>query len=148
MTCTIRIRGERAEFISVTLQGRSHPTSEDFWDGNWLRARVEVAAGGFRGDVSGELRTEELVEFHRQILRLVGTLVGEANFTTREGWLKIRATGNGRGQMDLRSEVRDRPGDGNSLVLRLELDQTYLTLTAGDLVRAVKLYPVIGRAEP
>ena len=65
--CTIRIGGERSEFLAITILGRSHPDARDYWDGNWVRASVELAAGGFRGEVGGDLRTEELASFHRRI---------------------------------------------------------------------------------
>ncbi|HEV3163271.1 MAG TPA: hypothetical protein VGZ22_04465 [Isosphaeraceae bacterium] len=142
--CTIRIGGERAEFLTVTLVGRSYPASNDYWDGNWIRAVVKVTAGGFRGEVGGDLRAEELLEFYQQLVPLFETLSGEATFSTMEGWLSIRVSGDGHGHMNLRCEVRDQAVDGNTLTFRLGLDQTFLRPMLSELGRAVSEFPVIG----
>jgi hypothetical protein len=34
----IRVGGEEAEFLAITLLGRSYPECTDYWDGNWLPA--------------------------------------------------------------------------------------------------------------
>ena len=86
--CTIRIGGEEFEFLAISILGRSHPDAGDYWDGNWVRASVEVAAGGFRGEVAGDL-AEELASFHREVARLAGSLAGEARLATMEEWLSI-----------------------------------------------------------
>jgi hypothetical protein len=145
--CTIRVGGERREFLAITLLGRSHPDARDCWDGNWVRAAVEVAAGGFRGQVVGDLRVDELVALHRDLVQLVESLVGEARFTTMEDWLTIDATGDGRGHIALSCEVRDRPGIGNLLTFRLTLDQTDLQPMVTQLGRALSEFPVLGRPE-
>ena len=145
--CVVRVGGERSEFLALTLLGRSHPAARDYWDGNWVRAAVEVIAGGFRGKVDGDLRAEELSAFHRDLAPLVETLAGEASFTTMEDWLSIVATGNGRGQIELRCEIRDQPGIGNTLAFRLALDQTYLGPLVAQLAQATRAFPVIGRPD-
>jgi hypothetical protein len=145
--CTIRVGGENSEFLAITILGRSHTDARDQWDGNWVRASVEVGAGDFRGEVRGDLRAEELVSFHREFARLSGSLVGEARFTTMEDWLSIVVTGDRRGQIELTCEVRDQPGIGNTLAFRLALDQTYLRPMAEQLGRAVSEFPVIGRPD-
>ena len=78
----ITIRCEFGDFLTINLLGRSHPACPDFWDGNWVRAAVEVSAGGFRGEVSGDLRAEELAAFTGQLASLQETLRGEAVFET------------------------------------------------------------------
>ncbi len=145
--CTIRIGGENAEFLSITILGRSHLDARDYWDGNWVRASVEVAAGGFRGTVGGDLRAEELASFHAEVASLAGSLAGEARFTTMEEWLSIFVTGDGRGQIELSCEVRDQPGTGNQLAFRLSLDQTCLRPMVAQLGRAVSEFPVVGRTD-
>jgi hypothetical protein len=143
--CTIRIGGEQFEFLAITILGRSHPDARDYWDGNWVRASVEVAAGGFRGQVNSDLRAEELASFHRQVARLAGSLAGEARFETMEEWLSIAVTGDARGQVELSCEVRDQPGGRNRLAFRLALDQTYLQLMVAQLGQAVSRFPIVCR---
>jgi hypothetical protein len=144
--CIVRVGGEQNEFLAITVLDRLLPRCDDFWDGNWLCAEVEVAAGGFRGWVSDELRAEELAEFHTQLARLVETLSGEAVFTTLEGWFSLRIVGDGRGHITLAGEISDQPGVGNTLAFRLDLDQTFLQPMIAQLGRAVSEYPVVGQA--
>jgi hypothetical protein len=142
--CVIRIGGEQAEFLAITLLGRSHPGCTDYWDGNWLRAEVEVVAGGFRGLVYGDLRTDELVRFHEELSRLQETLRGTAEFMTLELWLTIRVIGDGKGHMTFECEVRDGPGTGNLLSCTLSYDQTFVRPMLSQLRQALREYPVLG----
>ena len=145
--CVIRIGGERAEFLAITILGRNRPDCEDYWDGNWVGASVEVAAGGFRGEVSGDLRTEELAAFHSE-LRTARRVPGRGcPISTLEEWFSLAITGDGHGHMELSCEVRDQPGVGNTLAFRLALDQTYLRPMVDQLGRAVSDLPVVGRRD-
>jgi hypothetical protein len=145
--CTIRVGGENSEFLALTILGRSHPDARDYWDGNWVRALVEVAAGGFRGEVSGDVRAEELSSFHGEVARVFESSSGEARFSTMEDWLSIVVAGDRCGGIKLSCEVRDLPGIGNTLAFRLALDQTYLRPMVEQLRRAVVEFPVIGRLD-
>jgi hypothetical protein len=141
--CTIRVGGEECEFLAITILGRSHPEARDRWDGNWVRASVEMAVGGFRGQVGGDLRAEELISFHREVARLAASVAGEARFTTMEDWLSIVVTGDRRGHVELMCRVCDQPGVGNMLEFRLSLDQTYLRPMVDQVGRAVAEFPEI-----
>jgi len=143
--CIVRVGGERSEFLTITLLGRSHPAASDYWDCNWVRAVVEVNAGGFRGKVDGDVRADELEAFRRDVALLNESLSGVAHFTTMEEWLSISATGDGHGHVELSCEIRDQPGIGNTLAFRLALDQTYLRPLVAQLAQAVLAFPVIGR---
>jgi hypothetical protein len=145
--CTIRIGGAHREFLAITLLGRTHPEAHDYWDGNWVRATVEVVAGSFQGQVDGDLRADELATFHHEIAQLAESLAGEARFTTMEDWLSINAAGDGRGHIELSCEIRDQPGIGNLLAFRLSLDQTDLRPMVAQLGRALSEFPVIGRPD-
>ncbi len=143
--CEVAIRCEGGDFLTLTLLGRSHPGAADYWDGNWVRAAVEVKAGGFRGSVGGEFRAEELALFHDQLARLHQSLRGTAEFATMEQWLSIRVTADGRGHMEFRCALRDQPGIGNTLDCTLATDQTFTRSTVRDLGTAVQAFPVIGK---
>jgi hypothetical protein len=82
--CSIRIGSGSDEFLVLTLHGRSHPGSTDFWDGNWIDCTAEAAAGAFRGRLDRSLRADELDRFREQLARLHETLAGEAVFETME----------------------------------------------------------------
>ena len=149
----IAIRCEGSDFLTINILGRSHPACPDFWDGNWVRAVVEVSAGGFRGEVSGDLRAEELAAFAEQLARLQETLRGEAAFETMEGWLSIRAIGDGRGHVEFACVVRDLASisntvaTGNTLECVLATDQTFTRSTVAELIAVVQEFPVVGSAD-
>jgi hypothetical protein len=142
--CVIHVRTEAGDFLAITLFGRSHPGASDYWDGNWLRAGIEVAAGGLRGSVGGDLRTDELVRFHDRLARLQESLRGTVEFETMEQWLSIRVTGDGRGHMEWRCVIRDQPGIGNTLDCTLATDQTFTQATVAELAATMREFPVIG----
>jgi hypothetical protein len=143
--CSIRIGGEEAEFLRLTLHGRSHPDATDFWDGNWLDCTAEVAAGAFRGDLRRALRADELEAFRQQSAVLHDRLTGEAVLDTMEEWLRVRVVGDGRGHLEASCRLCDDPAFGNTLDCRLHLDQTFLPAVLRQLDRALQTYPVIGR---
>jgi hypothetical protein len=138
------IRCEPADFLRISVYGRAHDSS-DYWDGNWLSASVEIAAGGFRGMVGGDLRAEELAIFCDQFAQIQESLRGSAQFETMEGWLSIRVEGDGRGHMKFSCLIRDKPGTGNRLNCVLETDQTFTRSAIDELKEMVQAFPVIGR---
>jgi hypothetical protein len=143
--CEATIRCEGGEYLTITVHGRSFPGCTDYWDGNSVRASVELSVGGFRGSVSGELRTNELKAFHQQLVRLQESLEGTAELETMESWLSIKASGDGCGHMSFRCIIRDQPGIGNTLECLLSTDQTFTRPTVAELSTIVKAFPVIGQ---
>ena len=143
--CRVTIRCEGGDFLTITLFRRSTPGASDYWDGNWVRATVEIAAGGFRGSVGGDLRAEELARFHDELVRLQRSLRGTAEFETMERWLAIVVTGDGKGHMEFRCNIRDQPGIGNTLDCTLATDQTFTRSTVAELGAAVQAFPVVGK---
>jgi hypothetical protein len=145
--CTIHIGGESAEYLTLEVLGRSYPGSTDFWDGNWLHTHVEVAVGGFRGSVEGDIRVPEFISFYEQLEVLYRSLEGAAEFSTLESWLSLHVVGDGRGHVVVNGEVQDTPGVGNRLQWRIETDQTSLRTMLRGLRRAIVGFPVLGSSE-
>lgn len=141
----VTVRCDNGDFLTITLHGRSHPGAIDYWDGNWIRATVELKAGGFRGTIAGDLRGEELVQFHEQLGTLQKSLRGTAHFDTMEQWLSFRVTGDGRGHMEFRCVIQDQAGIGNTLECRLSSDQTFTQSTVVQLTAATGEFPVLGK---
>ena len=42
--CVIRVGGEENDFLEIAIAGYTYPGAGDYWDGNWLRVDVKVAA--------------------------------------------------------------------------------------------------------
>ena len=43
--CIIRFGDDQAEFLALTVHGRSNPDAADYRDGNWLWCTAEVSGG-------------------------------------------------------------------------------------------------------
>ena len=132
------------ECLMVEILGRSYPNYTDYWDGNWLNARVVLSVGGFKGQIGNNLRAEEFLSFRDEIAKLNSTLSGKATFSTMEQWISINITGDGKGHVILKGQVRDQAGTGNTLNFTIELDQTFLPGILRSLDKALKAFPVLG----
>jgi hypothetical protein len=142
----IALGGGDRERIQISLSARTRPSDTDYWDGNWLNADVTAHVGGFRARVSGNVRSEEFVAFRKQIVSLDQSLRGEASFATMENWLTLRLRGDGRGHIEVELGILDRPGIGNRLTGRLDLDQSCLSPLLRQLDRVIEEFPVRGLA--
>lgn len=146
----IRFGGPDADYVILTVHGRSLPHATDYWDGNWLACTAEVAAGAFRGSLDRLLRNEDIGRFYDRVAELYERLSGEALFDTLDGWFDLRLIGDGRGHIEARGRLCDDPVHGNVLEFRLFFDQTYLPPLMAQLRDAMEAFPVVGKphAEP
>ncbi|HEY6203915.1 MAG TPA: hypothetical protein VI056_12850 [Candidatus Limnocylindria bacterium] len=138
------MRGEGGAEIQIELVGRAHPEQQDYWDGNWLRTRVKVRAGGFHGEFEPELRVEEFVRLRDGVRVCMTDLRGTFVFETMEDQLEITAKGDGLGHFRAECRAEDVAGIGNELTFTIDLDQTYLPPLASQLDAALKVFPVVG----
>ncbi|MFI5297520.1 MAG: hypothetical protein ACHREM_05425 [Polyangiales bacterium] len=76
-----------------------YPQNDDYWDGNWVYADITIVSRAFRGGYEALLRTEEFVQFRRQLAELHGRVQGEAMYETMENWLRISVVADGRGHL-------------------------------------------------
>lgn len=144
MSAGFRIGGASAEFIVVTITGRSIPDATDYWDGNWLVAVVDVKAGGFSGHYSAYFRVDELLGFRNQVASLYESLSGTAAFQPMEEQLQLQLEGDGKGHIVVRGRARDEAGIGNVLTFDLGLDQTDLPQLVRSLEDTLTAFPVRG----
>ena len=130
------------ERIEVEVLGYERQPAGEYHDDNWLTVQVRVCVGGFRGTVDGALITGEFVAFLAQLRSLHQSLSGTAEFTTLEGQLHLRLTGDGKGHIELVGEVSDQPGIGNRLHFTLHFDQSQLGSSIHELERVTSEFPV------
>jgi hypothetical protein len=134
-----------ADYIRITILGRTAPKATDFWDGNWLNAIVDLHVGGFQGNLKGDLRADELQKFRADLPELHRTLRGTVALVTLESWLEIKCVGDGRGHVDCACRICDQDGwTGNILAFHIHLDQTYLPAILRSLDEVLAVYPVYG----
>ncbi|MEP1080088.1 hypothetical protein NDI52_32500 [Leptolyngbya sp. PL-A3] len=143
---SFRISGDDSEYLSVKVAGRSH-AAQDYWDGNWLNADIEIDAGAFRGRYGAYLRAEELLSFRDAITRLYSFDSKEARFETMERQLSINIAGDSLGHFTAKCEAVDQAGIGNRLSFSLSFDQTEIPAMLKGLDAIVREYPVIGKPD-
>ena len=136
-----------SDFLRVSVGERGEGAPDDYWDGNWVRAKIDLRAGGFRGSFGASLRAEELRAFRDAVAGLRSDLEGTARFETMEGQLAIELRGDGRGHFTAECEARDDAGAGNRLLFSLELDQTEIPGILEGLEEIVRAHPVKGEEE-
>jgi hypothetical protein len=98
------------ERIEVEVLHYERQPVGEYHDDNWLTVQVRVCVGGFRGTVDAAFVAEEFVAFLSQLRPLHQSLSGAAEFTTLEGQLRLRLTGDGNGHIELVEELADQPG--------------------------------------
>ena len=146
---SFRIGGEEREFLLVQAISRERPQSLDFWDGNWLDARVHVSAGAFAGGYRASLRSDEFAHFLSG-LRLIYTSLGTeipsyvAEFAAMEDQLSIVVRGDGLGNFVAHCIAIDELGTGNRLEFDLAFDQTYIPAILTGLESVLEAFPVLG----
>ncbi|MFT6395711.1 MAG: hypothetical protein ACJAYU_000453 [Bradymonadia bacterium] len=142
----VTIGSTGADHLTLTPIWRAYPTATDYWDGNWLRVKLELRAGAFQGKQEALLRTDEFASFRSELGVLHDTLRGEAVFASLEGWAEVRLVGDGKGHVAATIKVRDNAGIANSLHFGegISIDQTDLPRLIDALDGVLRTFPVIG----
>lgn len=126
---------------------RTHPECTDYWDGNWVRTKIDLRVGCFQASVDADLRVDELASFRNQLDVIYNELKGEAQLTSLEHWIELRILGDGLGHFDVRGSLRDEPSFGNVLHFRLYFDQTSIPEMITNLDRIFESFPIFGRRD-
>jgi hypothetical protein len=140
---TLLVGRAGADHVAVRPSHRMYPDARDAWDGNWLTARIEVQAGGFRGEVDANLRCEDFVGFREQLTRIIDARSGEATFETMEEWLVAHVVGDGQGHWQAVCELHDAAGTGNRLSFMITVeDEEAMRAIRDALDRIVAAFPI------
>jgi hypothetical protein len=139
----ISFGGVERERLRIDVTGYERPCVGDYHDDNWLTVQISVSVGGFHGGTDASFLTGEFVSFLSQLRPLYETLRGTAEFATIEGQLRMRLVGDGKGHIELKGKVADRPGDGNRLSFTLQLDQTQLGNSIREIEAVLAVFPVV-----
>ncbi len=132
-----------SDYLQIETTNYSYPDSNDFWDGNWINARIEIKVGGFQGDYKAQLRNVDFLDFRDGLERLYNKLDGFTNFYCLEDYLKIEVKGDGLGHFSADCIANDNPGIyGNCLEFTLEFDQTEIHGLTTMLDDILKEFPI------
>lgn len=139
---TIFFGGDSVERLEIALQGYERSTTGDYWDDNWLVAKVSISVGGFRGKFQASLQAGEVQAFHDGLVALLETLEGRVEFETLEEQLSLALIGDGLGHIRVEGQAMDQAGIGNRLSFNIDMDQTQLQLSVQSLREAIAAFPV------
>ena len=130
--------------LKVWVHGRQFPTSDDYWDGNWLRISAEYRSASSRVKTEGPIiHLGELVGLFESCERLYETLAGEAELDCMEPELNVKLKAGLSGQIQL--EVSITPDNLNEEhIFRQDIDQTYLPQIIAECGSLLAEYPIKG----
>jgi hypothetical protein len=136
-----------AQHVLIRPLSRSSPGLFDDRDGNWIECEIEIVAGGFRGEFTADMRSEEFHAFMDQVSELGRTVDGAASFTTMEGQLALSLTADRSGRIRIAGEALDLAGSENRLAFRFDVEDTCLPEMSRSLESLLAAFPVVGTPE-
>jgi hypothetical protein len=147
---SVRI-GRNLEHVTISLSDPSPDPESDtplarrgLYDANWIPARIEITAGGFRGSDHASLLREDFPDFRDALFSLHSFASNEGQFRTIENQLRINIRGDRRGNFAADCVARDTT-DGNCLEFKLRFDQTDIPRMMTELDTIIEAYPVLGK---
>jgi len=141
----VRIGQRDSDHIILEILRRQYPESNDFWDGNWLVAHVEIRGGGVRGRFETEIRTEEIAEFLAALARLERTPDATAGLKPIEPTISIEiARDKGEGYV-ARCEAGRASASPRPPSFSIRFGSEELPRLVRELDEIMREYPVVGK---
>jgi hypothetical protein len=132
------------DIIKIEPLHWTHPNSDNDWDKNWIRSKITVKGGAFRGQFGCDLMTTDFELFKRELKKTYDFLKGKAEFKTLEEQIQIKIEGDGLGHFTVDCEVMDDAGTGNKLNISMAFDQTQIPDLVRHLDKIIKQFPIQG----
>jgi len=132
--------------LSIWVHGRQFEETQDYWDGNWLRATVHCGSQASDAWAQGAiLHLGELTAWLGQLIRLNEKASGEAELSCVEPnlWVKVSLGQLGKGLLEVRI-AQDHLTEDHRFTC--EIDQSYLPEAVSALNRLLQHYPLRGKA--
>ncbi len=139
------LKAEAGTVVRVAVLGYAYPNFVDYWDGNWLNARVCAKTEGFVADYPLFVRAEEVARFLEQLRSLHRHLRGKAEFVMLEGQLRLSLeAADTLGHVQVETVAQHPSGTGAKLRFGFGTDQTFLAPLIGELADVAAAFPVRG----
>jgi len=138
---------DTSDFLKVEVLDYEHPALSEYWDANWLKAKIKLKIGAFSANYLAQLQTTNFREFQNGLETLYKDLIGEAQFYSLEDWLRIKLSGDGIGHFSLDCQASDFPGTGSRLEFEMQIDQTEIPLLVRQLSEILERFPVKGKPD-
>jgi hypothetical protein len=144
--------GRRDEdHLEIRVLRRSHPQTNDYWDGNWVESEIGIHIRPWRATYQAQLRTEEFSRFRDQLRDVYDGTRWEASFEPMEPWLELTLESDALGHVTIKGQA-GAEGFGKIFgQVRLNfhltgvMDQTDLPPLIAALDGLAREYPTKGR---
>ncbi len=131
-----------AEFVEINILGRMHPDSSNYWDANWLDAKIVIEITSFKACYYTALRVDDFKSFYEELIDLQKNNLEEVLFTTIEEGLLLRCAIKKRGNFICSGQAQD--GSLNLLNFKIIFEHNALSRLIAQLEEILKQYPLIG----
>ncbi|VVT12288.1 WapI family immunity protein [Erythrobacter sp. EC-HK427] len=131
--------------LSIWIEGREFPDSDDFWDGNWLRVRALMLTHGARVECTGPfLRNNDLLKFRNSLSEAHAKTAGTCVLESLEYNLRIELAVN-----PLNGQVSGMIAITPDIVLQkhefdISLDQSHFPNLIASFDAILERFPIIG----
>jgi hypothetical protein len=127
--------------LSVWVFGYAFSDSQVYWDGNWLNVLARVETPGSWVEVTGLLlRTDDIVNFVRELEPMYRDLRGTAGLQSLEPGISAKVTCNATGHVHIVIDITpDHITESHEY--KFDLDQTYLSAVLSDCKRLLDRMP-------
>lgn len=131
--------------LQIWIHEREFPNSNDFWDGNWLRATVHCSADGAEVWVSGSiLHLSEIDSWLQGLEKMSVDLSGKANLECMEPGLNVEMKMESLGQILMKVETTpDNLKQYHSF--EFDIDQSYLLILTENLKNVLCKHQIKGK---
>ncbi len=131
--------------LEIEVLCRNHPDCTDFWDGNWVKSKVNIEIPGYLVDFNADLRTDEIRDFLNELKEMNKHLKGTATLSNLDSYLYFKCVMNKTGGVFWSIETCYPAGYGAVLNFEFEADQSYLEKLIRELDDILTAFPVIGK---
>ena len=80
---TINLMGENST-VKIEILGRENPTTNDYWDGNWLNVNVYLELPEIKASYRTNIRVDEIQAFLEKLVDLNNKSTDTVELTTME----------------------------------------------------------------
>jgi hypothetical protein len=148
MSASFHLGNQTTSYVNVEVLQITNPSAvNDYYEGNWVRSLITVAAGPWNGSIEATLRTEDFTLFRTQLQRLYEEVdAPPARFDSMEPWLEFEVERSDRlGHVRVMGQARAEPffEKHNILQFVIDIDHTYLPATLAELREITNQFPVL-----
>ena len=140
----ILIGDASAQHVLIRPVSRTTPGLFDDRDDSAITCEVQIAIGGFRGQFTAQLRTDEFRSMLDEIEASGPSLENAANLDATSGQIDLSLIGDGAGHVLVAGYVADAEDDGNRLEFAFAMSEAVMPDLVRSLEQVLAAFPLHG----